>query len=74
MQLLNKIVEIEGSLSEAQVPLEALFLEAGINRSTWTRWRAGKTSPRLNTWTAAEEASQRVLDKSVRPNLDKHAP
>jgi hypothetical protein len=51
---------MEGALREAGVPLRALLSEAAIDRSTWTRWKASTTGPRLTNWLAVEAAFNRL--------------
>jgi hypothetical protein len=55
------IQNIERRLRSARIPLQRLFQEAGINGSTWTRWRAHKTSPRLNTWNDVQRAAEDLI-------------
>lgn len=41
MSLSAEIADLERSLREADVPLDGVITSAGINRSTWTRWKNG---------------------------------
>lgn len=61
MTIHTQISEIERRLRLARIPLQALFKAAGINGSTWTRWRADKTSPRLTTWTNVQRAAEDLI-------------
>lgn len=42
--------QIEQRLRKAEVRIAAVLSAAEIDRSTWSRWRAGKTQPRLDRW------------------------
>lgn len=61
MTIHSQISEIERRLRLARIPLQALFKAAGINGSTWTRWRSAKTSPRLTTWTDVQRAAEDLI-------------
>ena len=41
MTLSDEITALEGALRDADVPLDSVMESAGINRSTWTRWKNG---------------------------------
>ncbi len=41
MTLSAEIADLERSLREANIPLDGVITSAGINRSTWTRWKNG---------------------------------
>ena len=62
MQIASQILDIETRLKAQRITLGVVLTEAGIDRSTWTRWRSGATRPRLDTWMAAQAAAQRLLD------------
>lgn len=57
----TQISDIERRLRLARIPLQALYRAAGINGSTWTRWRTSKTSPRLTTWTDVQRAAEDLI-------------
>lgn len=65
MVINDRIQEIEIALRDAKRPLRVLFAEAGVDRSTWTRWRSGTTSPRLKNWLSIEDAAKRIVDAST---------
>ncbi|KRB51805.1 hypothetical protein ASE04_09755 [Rhizobium sp. Root708] len=65
MTIHTDIENIERRLRLARIPLQRLFQEAGINGSTWTRWRAQKTSPRLNTWNDVTRAADELILKKA---------
>lgn len=64
MQIAAEISEIESRLKARRITLGVVLLEAGIDRSTWTRWRSGATRPRLDTWMAVQSAASRLLQAS----------
>lgn len=59
--VVTDIKEIEARLKEAGVPVEAMLANAGVDRSTWTRWKAGAFSPRLSKWRDVESAVRAAL-------------
>lgn len=61
MTIIQDISSIERRLRLARIPLRHLFREAGINGSTWTRWRSNKTSPRLTTWNDVQRATEDLI-------------
>ena len=61
MTIHTDIASIEARLRLARIPLQALFRAAGINGSTWTRWRAAKNSPRLTTWNSVQRAADDLI-------------
>lgn len=61
MHLAAQIADIEQRLRTRKVALSIVLDEAKIDRSTWTRWRAGTTRPRLDTWLAAQAAAEKIL-------------
>ncbi|UTY50447.1 hypothetical protein [Sinorhizobium fredii] len=61
MNIIDEIYTIERRLRLARIPLQELYRAAGINGSTWTRWRTNKTSPRLTTWTDVQRAAEKVI-------------
>ncbi len=61
MQLAAQSASMEERLRANRVSLAVVLSEAGIDRSTWTRWRSGATRPRLDTWMAAQSAVEKVL-------------
>ncbi len=61
IHFLDEVTEIERKLKEANVPLSVLLGAAGIDRSTWTRWRAKTTIPRLDRWEGTKAAAARIF-------------
>lgn len=59
------VSEVERVLAEKHVPLARALEAADIDRSTWTRWRSGKTQPRLDRWLLIEHFVQKLLSDAV---------
>lgn len=53
----TNIREIEAALGRARSNVPKLLAAAGVNRSTWTRWRAGETEPTMAKWRAVTDAA-----------------
>lgn len=65
MQIVDEIAAIERRLRSSHVPMVKVLTEAGINRSTWTRWRSGTTRPRLDLWLAAQSAVDKLAPQGA---------
>ena len=52
--------EMERKLVDHGVQQEAFLLEAGINRTTWERWKRGKFQPRLSSLQRAVSAVEKL--------------
>lgn len=50
MNIATEIAEMERGLATAGRTIKALCDEAGINQSTWTRWKSESHSPTMTTW------------------------
>lgn len=61
MSFISRIVDIERELSEKGRRVSDLCEAAGINRSTWTRWKSGATSPLMAAWERVEGAKADLL-------------
>lgn len=61
MNLRPDILQIEAKLKAAGIPLRELLSAAEIDRSTWTRWRAGTNGATLTNWNAVQGAADRLL-------------
>ncbi len=57
MHILEEINEIERGLSANGETLLAFCKRAGVNISTWNRWKAGSHSPNLATWSRVKDAA-----------------
>lgn len=65
MSLRETIKEMEAQVKGAGASVPQLCEQAGIKRSTWTRWKSGKTSPNLETWERALAAHGALIDRAV---------
>lgn len=63
MAMCTEIIELEREANRLGISANELCRRAGIARSTWTRWKAGVTSPRLEIWRRIE----RVLEEARPP-------
>lgn len=66
MALSTHIIALESRLSKARVPLSRVLTAADIDRSTWSRWRADKSSPTLRNWEAVNTAVDRFAGFNAR--------
>lgn len=56
MSVIPKVEAIEAKLKESGLSVRALCAAAGVNQSTWTRWKSGETAPNMTTWARVEDA------------------
>lgn len=61
MAVATEIAEMESNLSIVGQTVKALCEEAGVNQSTWTRWKAGSHTPNMATWQKVREAHNRLI-------------
>lgn len=54
----HDIPKIEAGLTAAGISIDDFCREAGIDRSTWTRWRSFVVTPGLGKWLDAVAAFQ----------------
>lgn len=52
---------IERRLKDAGIGIAPVLAAAGLDRSTWTRWKAGTFKPRLESWVAMQNEALRLL-------------
>ena len=64
MLLQDDIADIERRLKQADLPLKRLYACAGINASTWNRWRSGAFSPQLRVWRKVQAGVAGLLSVS----------
>lgn len=48
--IVNTVAEAESLAKERRIPVDDLIKAAGVDRSTWSRWRTGATTPRWKHW------------------------
>ena len=56
MDIPTEIRAIETAAKQRGLNIQSILDEAGIDRSTWTRWKSGVTKPRLENWMAVKVA------------------
>lgn len=60
MTMKAEIERIEGDLTSLGVTVKSLCDVAGINQSTWTRWKGGSNIPNMATWGRVKEAFSQI--------------
>lgn len=60
MTIALEIAKMEADLAAAGVTVKALCEEAGVNQSTWTRWKSGSNAPLMATWGKVRESFDRI--------------
>lgn len=60
MNLPNEIARMERELKEVGHSVADLCREAGINTSTWGRWKNNSFYPRMKVWGDVEAAFSRL--------------
>lgn len=63
MAIAIEIASMERELVAAGRTVKALCDEAGVNQSTWTRWKAESNAPNMTTWQKVLEAHQRLTSQ-----------
>lgn len=61
MSTTEEILALEKQARSAGFRVADILRAAGVDRSTWTRWRNGVTSPRLDNWKAVNKAVADLL-------------
>lgn len=59
MSISDEIAQLEARIEKAKIPLAKVLSGAGVDRSTWSRWRSDDVSPTLTKWRAV----LRVIDE-----------
>lgn len=54
MTIPNEIATIESRITQAGVSLADFLKLAGVDNSTWWRWKTGNATPLLTSWRAVE--------------------
>ncbi|WP_193336190.1 hypothetical protein [Devosia beringensis] len=57
MSTADEIAAFEKSVQDRGLRIADVLREATIDRSMWTRWKNGSTTPRLDNWRAVERAA-----------------
>lgn len=58
MSTADEIAAFEKSVQDRGLRIADVLREASIDRSMWTRWKNGSTTPRLDNWRAVERAAE----------------
>lgn len=56
MDITAEINDIEAAARQRGESIQSVLDRAGLDRSTWTRWKSGATKPRLESWMAVKTA------------------
>lgn len=62
----DEILALEKAVRIAGFRVADILRASGVDRSTWTRWRNGVTSPRLDNWKAVNKAVAELTAASER--------
>lgn len=65
MSTIDEILALEKAARAAGFRVADILRAAGVDRSTWTRWRKGVTSPRLDNWKAVNKAVADLLENAA---------
>jgi predicted transcriptional regulator len=57
MDTAEEVIAFEKRVREQGLSLGDVLRMACVDRSTWTRWKSGTTTPRLDNWRAVERAA-----------------
>lgn len=57
----DEIAELEREVKEASLPIEDVLDKAGVHRSSWTRWKNGTHSPRMDNWSMVRDTARRLI-------------
>lgn len=61
MAFKEQVTSLEAEISGAGVTVDAVLTKAGLDRATWTRWKAGTFSPRMTNWLKVQEAARELI-------------
>lgn len=57
----DHVDRLASRLKEEGVPIDLVLSEAKVDRSTWTRWKQGKLTPRMDSWMRVKAAAEARL-------------
>lgn len=57
----SEVIEFETKVRAAGITIADVLREAGVDRSLWTRWKNGTTTPRLDNWRSVERAAAKLM-------------
>lgn len=61
MAIKDEITALEAELSAASISVDTFLDRAGVDRSSWTRWKAGSFSPRMDSWAKVQDAARELI-------------
>lgn len=64
MQVTETIADMDARLKAAGVSASEVCREAGVARSTWTRWKSGEVAPNTATLSRVSEVVDRLAGAS----------
>lgn len=64
MSTTTEIEAFETEVRNSGLRIADVLREAEIDRSMWTRWKNGKTVPRMDNWRAVERAFSTLSQKA----------
>jgi len=65
MNTQDEVLAFQERIKNLDLRVDDVLRRAGVDRSTWTRWKAGTTVPRLDTWRAMERAVEDLLSENI---------
>ena len=65
MSTADEITAFEKSVQDRGLRIADVLREAAIDRSMWTRWKNGSTTPRLDNWRAVERAADALAEAAA---------
>lgn len=57
----DMIAELEKRAKVKGVPIRQVVRAAGVNVSTWTRWKSGDTTPTFRMWEKVTSSANSIL-------------
>lgn len=61
MDVKAEVRSLEDRLKKSGLGVQPLLDAAGVDRSTWGRWKSGTFSPRLSKWLSVTAEAERLL-------------
>jgi hypothetical protein len=59
----QQVLALESRLKSVGVRIDDVLAAAKVDRSTWTRWKQGKLTPKLTSWQRLQAAvDERLQD------------
>ncbi|MFM2092089.1 MAG: hypothetical protein RLZZ127_2578 [Planctomycetota bacterium] len=61
----HQVAEAERRLARTGISLNRFCAGAGVNPTTWWRWKVGKSAPNLTTWDRVQQHLDRVDPRPI---------